>query len=88
MNKLSVLYKVIKLILNRQPQLNTGETWYIKLKNETALQKILISDVTNKTIEISFNHLTEIDGNASCFFRYKISDIEFVEIESCVLNRF
>ena len=49
-----------------------GEEWYIRLPHAHALVKAIVADVTEHTVEL---YLTTISAS-----RYKISDIEFVEL--------
>ena len=72
MNKLNVIYKVIKWILNRPPDLNIGELWYIKLSNTSPAETVQIDDITEKTVLLSQNITI---GQT----RYKITDIDFIE---------
>lgn len=56
-------------------ELSVGDKWYIKLPkpNSIALQPIVILELTDKTVLLTY-HKPDKDE-----FRFKISDIEFVE---------
>lgn len=59
------------------PELNVGEFWYVKYQGGNCLAKVLIKDVTEKTV-----YLEEYNHNGSYAYnsrRYKKTDIEFVE---------
>lgn len=50
MNKLNVIYKTIKWILNRPPELVVGDEWYVKVGHENiTLTEIRIESLTHKT---------------------------------------
>ena len=67
----------IPTVFTAPPELRFGETWYVKFPNDTALSKVVIDDVTEKTV-----YLSEYTNSGSYAYnsrRYKKTDIEFVE---------
>lgn len=56
-----------------------GERWYVKVNAKTSdeLQTIEILGITGKTVEFKF-HYKHILANST--YRYKIDDVEFVEL--------
>lgn len=55
------------------PELRFGEYWYVKFPNVNRLVEVVIDEVTSKTVVLS-----PTEENRPTY-RYKKSDIEFVE---------
>ena len=77
MNKLRVLIKAIKWLLNRPPELIKGQSWYVKLPSHEQLQSVIVLEVYSKSVALHrTNRCTNSEHDRITF---KISDVEFVD---------
>ena len=77
MNKLRLLIKAIKWLLNRPPELEKWQGWYVKLPGDDQLQNVVILQVYSKCVALRRTdrcHNTKHDR-----ITFKISDVEFVD---------
>ena len=68
-------YEKNGVVYSMKSFLAIGQTWFILFSNASAVTRIEILDITEKTIL-----LKTVDNSFSKPTRYKISDIEFIEM--------